>query len=474
MKKLLLMISFILTVCILTCSFTVFTHADSATSGTYGDISWEFNTSTGELNVFGNGKINDLYQYSTEAWNAYKEEIRTVTVSEGITEIGENAFYGCFDLMSVTRPESLLYIGESAFAKCRELRSITIPGNVISIDKESFSSCYELMSITLNDGLQIIDDSAFNGCSKLTSINIPDSVIAIGEDAFQGCSSLRSIKLPNGITSISDSTFYGCTKLTTVDIPNSVTEIGELSFYLCESLTNVTIPYTVTSIGRAAFAGCKRALKLENGVNYLGRWVIGSEDLTKNIVLREDTVGIADDTFNYNNIKSIKLPCGVKYIGASALPTYISAQTYHTYTTCNSVNSSNHQFVCRCGHSQIEAHEWDTGKVTVPPTQASEGERLYTCIECKSTLTEAIAKLAPDLSSDGNGQNAQDEDTEVTAKDTDTDKQADNSGNTENDTIDIVPEFISYNGCGSVIGSSTAVVFALSVGAVLLRKKKEK
>lgn len=98
-------------------------------------------------------------------------------------------------------PSSIIYngivysvtsIGDKAFYNFSMLKSITIPDGVTNIGADAFSYCILLESATFgeNSSLESIGSHAFNGCSSLTSITIPDSVINIGSYAFGVCSSL--------------------------------------------------------------------------------------------------------------------------------------------------------------------------------------------------------------------------------------------------------------------------------------------
>ncbi len=147
-------------------------------------------------------------------------------------------------------------IGSDAFADCENIRSISIPDGVTSIGNNAFYRCSRLTSLTIPDGITSIGEYAFCGCSSLTSLTIPDSITSIGEYAFCGCSSLTSLTIPDNITSIGKYAFYGCKGLTSLTIPGNITSIGEYAFGGCSGLLSVTIGDGVTSIGYRAFAYC--------------------------------------------------------------------------------------------------------------------------------------------------------------------------------------------------------------------------
>ncbi|MFR6001176.1 leucine-rich repeat protein [Ruminococcus sp.] len=272
--------------------------------------------SYGTLYIYGEG---DIYIYPCSPWYSYKESIKTVKISNGITSIDWHAFYDCANLTSITIPDSVTRIGYKAFSNCEKLTDITIPDSVTRIGEGAFYDCASLTSITIPDSITSIENSTFENCTSLTSITIPDSVASIGKRAFSDCTSLTSItipdsvtsigayafdyprvyslersiyinslkkwceidfenyysnpmsggselylnnflikeiKIPNNITNINDYTFCGCRSLTSVTIPDSVTSIDEMAFYYCTSLTSIAIPDSVTSIGQSAFGGC--------------------------------------------------------------------------------------------------------------------------------------------------------------------------------------------------------------------------
>ena len=218
------------------------------------------------------------------------------SIPYGMSEIGQEAFYGCTKLTSITIPDGVKKIDSGAFADCKSLTSITIPESVTYVGYNAFKGCTRLSNITIPDGVKAIDSWAFADCKSLTSITIPESVTYVGWRAFDGCSSLTSFRgkfaskdgrcliidgelvgfsaaglteytIPDGVTAIQGAVFSGCNKLESIIIPNSVTKIGEDAFAGCTSLTNITIPESVTYIGPSAFSGCTNL----KSISLLGR-----------------------------------------------------------------------------------------------------------------------------------------------------------------------------------------------------------
>ena len=200
------------------------------------------------LTISGNGEMAD---------GAFSRgKLNTVIINEGVTTIGQYAFYICTSLSSVTIPSSVTTIGSQAFYRCSGLKSVTIPSSVTSIGQGVFCDCSSLTSVTIPSSVTSIGQDAFMDCTSLSSITIPSSVTTIGEGAFMSCTSLSSVTIPASVTTIGQGVFCDCSSLTSVTIPSSVTSIGQDAFMDCTSLSSVTIPSSVTSIGQGVFWSC--------------------------------------------------------------------------------------------------------------------------------------------------------------------------------------------------------------------------
>ena len=150
----------------------------------------------GTLTITGTG---DMYNYdymdNLAPWNSVSNNIKNIVLPEGLTSIGEWAFYLCASVTSISIPEGVSSIGVRAFCNCSSLTSISIPNSVTSIGERAFYSCYNLASVTLSTNLSKIDKYLFGQCRALAAITIPNNVTAIENGAFSGCSSLDSVSI---------------------------------------------------------------------------------------------------------------------------------------------------------------------------------------------------------------------------------------------------------------------------------------
>ncbi|MBR2079324.1 MAG: leucine-rich repeat domain-containing protein [Clostridia bacterium] len=209
-----------------------------ADSGSCGEnVTYTYDSSTGELVISGTGAMTNYYSGSGSPF--YNSDIKSVVIEDGVTSIGSFAFYNCTSLQSVIIPDSVTSI-EAAFCQCTSLASVTIPDSVITIAAHAFSGCESLQSITIPDSVTSIGGyGTFEGCRSLESITIGNSVTYIGNLVFCGCSSLKSVTIPDSVTSIEADAFVDCTSLESVTIPDSVTSISFGAFSGCTSLTDV-------------------------------------------------------------------------------------------------------------------------------------------------------------------------------------------------------------------------------------------
>lgn len=216
-----------------------------------------------------------------------------------VTRIGEQAFFEAA-LDGVVISDGVTAIGDAAFYYCEHMTSLTIPESVVTIGEYAFGGCSGLTEIALPSGITVIGENTFNNCTRLTSVALPAGVVSIGEGAFAECYSLTDITIPSGVTAIEAWTFDGCRELTGATLPEGLHSIGSRAFEDCVKLRNITLPRGVTQIDMDAFLGCPdltltvaegsyaEAYAKGNGISYE---LYTSAPATASMIQRDDTHG---------------------------------------------------------------------------------------------------------------------------------------------------------------------------------------
>lgn len=218
-KRSFLTISFILALFILTFSSTKAAKAETLGTFQYGDNIYATLDETGTLTLSGTGAMWDgkgNYPHGSltptvriAGNDTYIDHlVYKIVINDGITSIGNYAFYNYYKLQSLSIGSSVTSIGEDAFYHTSALHTVTIPGTVRKIGIWAFADS-GLTSCNLNKGLQTIDNFAFAN-AKFKSISIPDGITMIGEYAFNG-TSLETVTIPQNITIIKTGAFPSVT-----------------------------------------------------------------------------------------------------------------------------------------------------------------------------------------------------------------------------------------------------------------------
>lgn len=176
----------------------------------------------GTLTIWGTGAMANYYyesvnsvQCSTAPWAKYPEYLKTLVLEEGMTSIGEFAFYKC-----------------SGFTG-----DIVIPKGVTTIGKTSFFGCTGFNgTLTIPDTVATVGENVFMNCTGLTgNIVIPDSVKVLGFQSFKGCTGFNgTLSIGKGLCIIQNSVFSGCTGLTgDLILSENITNVATWAFKNC-------------------------------------------------------------------------------------------------------------------------------------------------------------------------------------------------------------------------------------------------
>lgn len=287
---------------------------------------------------FGNG-----YRVTAYKGDRAKVVIPAEYKGGSVRAIGENAFYGNEKLQSVTIPEGVSEIGENAFCGCTYLTELKINATDLETIKDgafddlgksgsgiavSFGEkvktipsgvCASMKKVTrvdLPEGVTKIESSAFSGCGSLTEISLPKSLTEIASSAFARCGSLKEIVLPDSVTTLGNMAFSECSALERAELGNSLTAIGIIAFEKCASLTEIKIPQSVAKIDSRAFekSGLVK-IEISEGVTEIGGGAFADCTALKSIVIPESVTEIGYGAFSRcTALESVTVGGGVEHI----------------------------------------------------------------------------------------------------------------------------------------------------------------
>ena len=344
----------------------------AANSNSCGEgLTWKLSY-YGTLTISGTGKMAS-YSPGDAPWYSRRTQIRKITISEGVTSIGEYAFEECTNVTSISIPGSVTELNEYCFSACVSMKNITIPQSVTRIADGVFDACEKLTDIyyggtdaswkhitSWNAGLGgnvtihstgvftgkcgdnltwTIDNNevlTISGTGRIPDYNDPSSggnntapwygyayqikkvvlgsgVQNIGNNAFAGCYGMTDITIPDGVTSIGDSAFDWCSALTEISIPGTVSSIGDSAFYGCSALTEISIPGTVSSIGDSVFSGCSALteISIPDTVSSIGSYAFSGCAL-REVEIPQGITSIQTRTFQYcTQLTKITIPDSV-------------------------------------------------------------------------------------------------------------------------------------------------------------------
>lgn len=360
-------------------------------SGTHGDnLTWTYDALTFTLTISGIGAMESV-TYNEYPWYEYISEIENIVIKEGVTTIGESAFYEC-GFENITIPNTVTTIGAGAFMGCDNFKSITIPSSVTKIGDNAFYP-HDVFRYKLEDVYYLGTEEMWNNIS-MGSLNVllDDNYATIHFVKYAGyCGNnitytfdgstliltgtgdmcefemewdeyvyspwedwapeIEHIVIGDGITSISDDAFHRCgTKLQTVTFGSDVKKIGAYAFYWCKSLTEIIFPDGLTVIGKYAF-------------------------------------------YNSTSIKTIVLPDSIEEIGYCAFGDCTGITDVHyqgTESQWNEINidSNNKELInARIHYNSKEVHDHNFDAVVTPPTCMEGGYTTYTCA-CGDTYVD--------------------------------------------------------------------------------------
>lgn len=276
--------------------------------------------------------------------NNYIENYKVI-IENGISNIGDSAFWDNRNLLNISLPQTLVSIGKNAFADCIELLEIDIPETVTFIGEKAISNCSKITTVSIPSKAINTKNILYN-CGNLKSVyikccgdkNIDLNWFKSNNNFNANCFALHSHTTnpcvcdicgeevhntaSNGVCNNCGYKFGSCgpNATYTLDSQGNLVisgsgDINESAFKGNESIKNVIIGDEITVIRKEAFSGCVNIICVTIGekVNTIVKWAFKDCKKLENITIPNSVSSVNDDIlFNCSNLGSITAPCGIK------------------------------------------------------------------------------------------------------------------------------------------------------------------
>ena len=280
--------------------------------------------------------------------------LESLVVSEGVLEIGHEAFADCPWLATVQLPASLKRVEEEAFSGGPDelveessfrwssavqygLRQISVAsGNQSIVVKDgvlidvnqglAIVCCVSAKSVSIPEGVTTIGEDCFAYCLNLETVEFPESLREVGEEAFVFCRSLKRLDFSNTrLRHVNWNCFCGCDSLREVRFPASLRQLGALSFCWCRSLAAVTFLGDAPEISDIDYDDDPGWRSVQANI-----YVTSNDDLSKPAfvspakfkasIMTGVTTYVSPESKGWGAIPGVWQGCPIQYIGSPVTP----------------------------------------------------------------------------------------------------------------------------------------------------------
>ena len=200
--------------------------------------------------------------------------LKSISIPEGITEIGKGCFFDKKGILNITFPKTLRKIRANAFLNCTGLQEIMIQNDNIETDEKAFRGCCSLKRVNLSGKTFLLEDGSDNETvSRIREQVLGDFYIS-GRVLIRYTGNEEHVRIPKEVEIIGERCFFENERLKAVTCPDKMSEIREQAFAGCVALQNVVLSDKLKRVEREAFAECKKLLKinLPDTVEYIGEY----------------------------------------------------------------------------------------------------------------------------------------------------------------------------------------------------------
>ena len=278
----------------------------------------------------------------------YAGELKTITIPEGVREIGKAAFYGCLALEDVILNKDIVRIEKDAF-------NILVDG-LTTIAKVNLEVC---------ENLEYIGAYAFQGCGGIETISLPQSIKSVGEYAFASTDAYTNfmeqaamaekeedrywissgvllaayvaedqtaIHIPEGVKIIAGAALCGWDNPYIPEDPSELSASGASKYNITYSVKELYLPEGLEFIESMAFfrMDCVKQVALPSTLRVIGPNAFGLCSSLEEVSGGEGLEEICDYAFYYaDSLKQFNMPANVKKVGSGLFEGCSSLKTVY-------------------------------------------------------------------------------------------------------------------------------------------------
>lgn len=199
-----------------------------------------------------------LTDIGANAFNGCKN-LAKITVNSAI-DIGGEAFTGCSDNLELKIKDGVdmdfvdkaIYKGNTLVSYIGKAESLTVKEGTTAIGANAFGGNTTITTVNLPSTVKEIGVAAFKGCTALTTINL-EYVTTFGSSAFQNDKQLSFTNLVLNASELPSYLFDACTSITNVTFGVGNVDVGSYAFRGCSGITKMVNTVNVTSLNGYAF-----------------------------------------------------------------------------------------------------------------------------------------------------------------------------------------------------------------------------
>jgi hypothetical protein len=277
----------------------------------------------------------------------YTAALVGVTIPDGVTSIGQQAFLRCANLASVTIPDGVTSIGQQAFGSSG-LTSITIPASVTSIGERVFFDANNLTRVVFETGSDIAEE------------NFGDRAIRADSNYGDDTVGLKVVYL--------DSVSYSWPKAGAYLIEDSGTAAGYPAKYVHKAANTITLPAAnVTTLTADTWANGNLPAKGEQLYKFTAT-VTGTQYIHVSIgTLSRAMVGVCGSD-GYGITAPLELPNSYDFYDDYISLTVTPGQTYYirvepAYATGGTYKIAFNTTVFPPGTPTLTENTWEDGNI---------------------------------------------------------------------------------------------------------------